>query len=78
MSTVAKALWFIEGQFGRCPSLGDIAAACGTSRFHLSRTFRLATGLPVMAYTKGRRLTEAYKALSGGAPSILGVALEAG
>jgi AraC family transcriptional regulator len=78
MSTVAKALWFIEGQFGRCPSLDDIAAACGTSRFHLSRSFRLATGLPVMAYTRGRRLTQAYKALAGGAPGILAVALEAG
>jgi AraC family transcriptional regulator len=78
MRTVAKALWFIEGQFGRCPSLDDIAVACGTSRFHLSRSFRLATGLPVMAYARGRRLTEAYKSLSIGAPSILPVALEAG
>ena len=78
MSLVAKALWYIEGQFSRCPTLDDIAAACGASRFHLSRSFRLATGRPVMAYVRARRLTEAYKALSGGAPSILGVALEAG
>lgn len=78
MSIVAKALWFIEGQFGRCPSLDDIAVACGTSRFHLSHSFRRAIGLPVMAYVRGRRLTEAYKALSDGAPGILAVALEAG
>lgn len=78
MSVVAKALWFIEGQFSRCPSLDDIAAASGTTRFHLSRSFRWATGQPVMAYVRGRRLTEAYKSLTDGTPSILGLALEAG
>jgi AraC family transcriptional regulator len=78
MSVVAKALWFIEGQFSRGPSLDDVARASGTSRFHLSRSFTWTTGLPVMAYVRGRRLTEALKALSDGTPSILGVALDAG
>lgn len=78
MSVVAKAIWFIEGQFNRSPTLDDVARASGTSRFNLSRTFTWATGISVMAYVRGRRLTEAYKALRDGAPSILGVALEAG
>lgn len=78
MSVVAKALWFIEGQFTRCPSLDDIARASGTTRFHLSRNFTWTTGVPVMAYVRGRRLTEALRALANGAPSILGVALDAG
>jgi AraC family transcriptional regulator len=78
MSVVVKALWFIEGQFSRCPSLDDVARASGTTRFHLSRSFTWTTGLPVMAYVRGRRLTEALRALSDGAPSILGVALDAG
>lgn len=78
MSAVAKAIWFIEGQFNRSPSLDDIARASGTSRFNLSRAFTWTTGTSVMAYMRGRRLTEAYRALRDGAPSILGVALEAG
>jgi AraC family transcriptional regulator len=78
MSVVAKALWFIENHFGRCPSLDDVARASGTTRFHLSRSFSWAVGQPVMSYVRGRRLTEAYKALSDGAPSILRIALDAG
>jgi AraC family transcriptional regulator len=78
MSVVGKALWFIENSFGRCPSLDEIATASGTTRFHLSHSFRWATGQPVMAYVRGRRLTVALKALSEGAPNILEVALEAG
>lgn len=78
MSVVARAIWFIEGQFNRSPSLDDIARASGTTRFNLSRAFTWATGTSVMAYVRGRRLTQAYEALRDGAPSILGVALEAG
>lgn len=78
MSVVDRALWFIEGHFARCPSLGEIAEASGTTRFHLSRSFRWATGRSVMAYTRGRRLTEACKTLSNGASSILSVALDSG
>ena len=78
MSVVARALWFIESSFGRCPSLDEIAAASGTTRFYLSHSFRWATGQPVMAYVRGRRLTEAFKTLSNGAPNILAVALDAG
>lgn len=78
MSVVAKALWFIENNFGRCPSLDDIAGAAGTTRFHLSRSFSWAIGQPVMSYVRGRRLTEAHRALADGAPSILSVALDAG
>lgn len=48
------------------------------SRFHLSRAFGMATGLAVMQYLRGRRLTEAARALAAGAPDILAVALDAG
>ena len=78
MNPVGKALWFIESHFAEEISLDDIARASCVSRFHLSRAFGLATGLPVMSYLRGRRLTQAAKILAGGAPDILAVALDAG
>ncbi len=78
MNLVSKALWYIESHFAEEISLEDIAIACDVSRFHLSRAFGLGTGRSVMRYVRGRRLTEAARALARGAPDILGVALDAG
>ena len=75
---VAKALWFIENQFAGDISLAEIAHISGVSRFHLSRAFGLATGHSVMRYVRGRRLSEAARALAAGAPDILALALESG
>ena len=78
MNLVAKALWYIESHFAEEISLEDIAAMADVSRFHMSRAFGLATGRSVMRYVRGRRLTEAARALSLGAPDILSIALDAG
>jgi len=78
MNLVGKALWYIETHFSEEISLDDIAAATDVSRYHMSRAFGLATGLSVMRYVRGRRLTVAARSLSRGAPDILGVALDAG
>jgi AraC family transcriptional regulator len=78
LNLVAKALWYIESHFAMEISLEDVAAAGDVSRFHMSRAFGLATSRPVMRHVRGRRLTEAARALSRGAPDILGVALDAG
>jgi AraC family transcriptional regulator len=78
MNPVGKALWYIESHFAADLTLEDVAAAVGVSRFHLERAFGLATGRPVMRYVRARRLTEAARALSRGAPDILAVALNAG
>ena len=78
MNPVARALWFIEGNLGRDIALDDIAAAAGVSRFHLTRAFGEAVAMPVVRYVRARRLSEAAKALAGGAPDILSLALEAG
>ncbi len=78
MNPVRKALWYIESHFAGEMSLDAIADAAGVSRFHLSRAFPAATGRPVTGYLRGRRLTEAARALAGGAPDILAIALEAG
>ena len=78
MNITSKALWYIESHLPGDLSLDEIAAACAVSRFHLSRAFATATGLAPAAYARARRLTEAAKALSGGAPDILTLALDAG
>ncbi|MBN9361716.1 MULTISPECIES: AraC family transcriptional regulator [unclassified Devosia] len=78
MSAVAKTLWIIESRFGMPLTLEEMAVHAGVSRYHLSRIFPRATGYSISQYLRGRRLTEAAKALAGGAPDILGVALDAG
>lgn len=74
---VEKALWFIEHRYGHEITLEDVAEHVGASRFHLSRSFPAATGLSLSSYLRGRRLTEAAKALATGAPDIFSVALDA-
>jgi AraC family transcriptional regulator len=78
MNATEKALWFIESHFASEITLEDIAKAGGVSRFHMTRAFGAATGRSIMRYVRGRRLTEAAKALSNGAQNILSVALDSG
>src|SRR3984885_16268476 len=78
MSLASKALWAIERNLNRELSLQEVAEACGVSRFHLAHAFGEATGYSVMEYIRRRRLTEAARALAGGAPDILALALDAG
>ncbi|MDZ4760516.1 MAG: AraC family transcriptional regulator [Alphaproteobacteria bacterium] len=78
MNAIGKALWYIEAHFAGPVTLDDVAQVSGLSRFHLSRTFAQITGRSMTAWVRGRRLTEAAKALASGAPDILAVALEAG
>ncbi len=78
MNPAGRALWYVESHFTRDVSLDEIANVAGVSRFHLSRAFGAATGYSITQYLRGRRLTEAARWLSNGAPDILTVALEAG
>jgi AraC family transcriptional regulator len=78
MSIADKALWIMERNSSRELTLGSIAAACKVSRSHLANAFGTASGWPVMAYLRARRLSEAAKRLAAGAPDILSVALEFG
>ncbi|MEO7424911.1 MAG: AraC family transcriptional regulator [Fibrobacteria bacterium] len=78
MNAVQYALWYIESHFPEIRSLEEVATQVGVSPFHLTRAFSIATGNSVMRYVRGRRLTEAARALAKGAPNILSVAMEAG
>ncbi len=77
MNPAQKALWFIESHLADELTLDQIAGVAGISRFHMVRAFAAATGLSVMRYVRARRLTEAARALAGGAPDILSLALDA-
>jgi AraC family transcriptional regulator len=77
MNPAQKALWFIESHLASELTLDEVAAIAGISRFHMVRAFAAATGLSVMRYVRARRLSEAARALAGGAPDILTVALDA-
>jgi AraC family transcriptional regulator len=78
MNPANKALWYVESHLSSELSLDEIADHAGVSRFHLARAFVSWTRTPLMAYVRGRRLTEAARALAKGAPDILAVALDAG
>ncbi len=78
MQAIGKALWYIESHFGEPFTLDDVAQVSGLSRFHLARTFTAMVGQPVLAYARGRRLSEAARLLADGAPDILQVALAVG
>ncbi len=77
MNPALKAIWYIESHLADALTLDEIAAIGGVSRFHMVRAFAAATGLSVMRYVRARRLSEAARALAGGAPDILNLALEA-
>src|SRR3979490_2915141 len=77
MNPAQKARCFIESHLADTMTLDEVAAIAGISRFHLVRAFAAATGLSVMRYVRARRLSEAARALAGGAPDILSVALDA-
>jgi len=77
MNPAQKALWYIESHLANTLTLDEIAAIGGVSRFHMVRAFAAATGLSVMRYVRARRLSEAARALAGGAPDILNLALDA-
>jgi AraC family transcriptional regulator len=78
VSVTPKAVWYIESHLNTDLSLETIAEVAGVSRFHLSRAFASSTGNSLGGYMRGRRLSEAAKALVKGAPDILSVALDAG
>jgi AraC family transcriptional regulator len=75
---IARAQWYIESFLDEPLTLDQIAVDCSVSTFHLTRTFSVLTGMPVMRYVWRRRLSRAAEALARKTPSVLTTALEAG
>ena len=78
MSLTNKALFVVERNLHSNLRLDEIAASCGVSRFHLSHAFGEATGMSVVEYVRGRRLSEAAQQIAAGARDILAIALDCG
>jgi AraC family transcriptional regulator len=76
MSVTNKALFVIERNLHGDLTLDQIAKYCGVSCFHLAHAFGESTGMSVMEYLRGRRLTDAAYALASGADDILSLALD--
>lgn len=78
MNPINSALWYIESHLASGLSLESIAAQVKVSPYYLTRAFQHLSGLSIMRYVRGRRLSVAARSLSEGAPDVLSVALEAG
>jgi AraC family transcriptional regulator len=78
MQLTQRTVWTIERNLNSELSLANLADVAEVSNCHLARAFSQATGMTVMRYVRGRRLSEAAKKLSLGESNILGLALEAG
>ena len=77
MTLVDRAVWQIETRLHQPLSLTELSTLCAVSPFHLSRSFRSATGFSPMTYLRARRLSAAAQALATGDDDILTIALEA-
>lgn len=75
---LVRLLWLIERDITQPVPLAELASETGMSRFHLTRSFGLHFGLPLMAYVRRRRLSEAAKALASGQETVTGAGLAAG
>ena len=78
MSLANRALWTIDRNLTGDLTLAKVAENCGVSRYHLAHAFGETTGMSVMEYVRGRRLSEAANNLAKGASNILDLALDYG
>ena len=65
-----RVLEFIDANFGRDLALADLVVAAGTSQFHFSHSFRLATGCSPYRYLMRRRIEYAQVLLLTGDDSL--------
>ena len=76
MALTEKILWQIEGRLDQPITVAALANLCAVSPFHMSRTFRAATGLSPMSYLRARRLSVAAQSLAAG-QDVLSTAIDA-
>jgi len=69
---------YIEAHLDADPTLSDLAAAAGLSRYHFAREFQLATGQTPLRYLQQRRIERAEELLANTALPLVEVALAVG
>ncbi|MCO6439147.1 MAG: methylated-DNA--[protein]-cysteine S-methyltransferase [Phycisphaerae bacterium] len=74
---VGQAIEFIEHNWRRQPTLGEIAQAAGLSEFHFQRVFARWAGISPKRFLQALTLAGARTALDGGA-SVLDASLDVG
>lgn len=75
---VRAVLELIHGSYAEPIGIDDLARAAGTSRFHMSRIFREATGQPPYQYLLRVRVERAAELLRGGRRTVTDVAISVG
>jgi AraC family transcriptional regulator len=75
---IAEAQGLLHARMPQPPRLDALARALGCSPFHLSRTFRRVTGLPLRRYAARLRARVAAQRLAEGERDLTGLALDLG
>jgi AraC family transcriptional regulator len=78
LQRIERARSFIHARAGRSVTLGEIASHAALSRFHLTRSFTEAFGLPPLAYHRRLRLDAAARLLKADAASATAIAEQLG
>lgn len=73
-----RVIDYIDANLASDIELGDLASVAGSSRFHFSRAFRAATGVPPYRFVIHRRIEKAKALLGAGEMSVLEVATTCG
>ncbi|MFD1953582.1 helix-turn-helix domain-containing protein [Paenibacillus thailandensis] len=75
---VRLAVSYIDEHYRELEGLDDIAAASGSSKYHLSRMFKASTGLSPMAYAAKVRIEKAVQLLRSTELTVEEIAREVG
>lgn len=78
IANISAAISYIEAHLCEKLDLETVASAVSYSKYHLHRMFTATAGLPLHAYIRRRRLTEAARLLVCTGKPLLEVALDAG
>ncbi len=78
MTTVAKAICYIENHLDQLITLDDLASECAMSKYYFARTFKATTGQTFKTYQNHRRIEKAKKMLRSGKVRVTDACFEVG
>lgn len=73
-----SAITYLRGQFDREVDVAAVAAHCGVSREHLTRSFRAAYGVGPATWLRRQRIAQAERLLAAGTLSVAEVGRRCG